>query len=78
MNLRHSHRNIIRDFRQVFNKRIKKIAVEGANNNGSLKIDTDSIHMKHSIKVETSQPTNEVNTTDFFDKVSAFVKEVEV
>jgi len=60
------------------NKRIKKIAVEGANNSGSLKIDTDSIHMKHSIEVETSQPTNEVNTTDFFDKVSAFVKEMGV
>ena len=56
-------------------KKIKKIAVEGSNNSGNLKIDTDSIHMKHSIEVETLQPTNEVNTFDFFDKVSAFIKE---
>jgi hypothetical protein len=55
--------------------KIKKIAVEGSNNSGNLKIDTDSIHMKHSIEVETIQPTNEVNTTDFFDKVSEFIKE---
>jgi len=54
-------------------RRIQKIAVEGANDNGSLKIDTDSIHMKHSIEVETFQPTNEVNTTDFFSRVSAFI-----
>ena len=59
-------------------KQIKKIAVEGANDSGNLKIDTDSIHMKHSIEVDTFQPTNEVSTTDFFDKVNASINEMGV
>ena len=59
-------------------KRIKKIAVEGTNNNGSLKIDTESIHMKHSIEVSTVQPTNELDTADFFTKADAFIKEMGV
>jgi hypothetical protein len=59
-------------------KQIRKIAVEGANDSGSLKIDTDSIQMKHSIEVETFQPTNEVNTADFFVKASAFITETGV
>jgi hypothetical protein len=59
-------------------KQIRKIAVEGSNDSGSLKIDTDSIQMKHSIEVETLQPTNEVNTADFFEKASAFIRETGV
>lgn len=59
-------------------KRIKKIAVEGGNENGSLKIDTESIYMKHSIEVDTVLPTNEVSTTDFFEKASNFIRELGV
>jgi len=59
-------------------KQIKKIAVEGSNDSGNLKIDTDSIHMKHSIEIETLQPTNEVSTSDFFVKVSASIIEMGV
>jgi len=59
-------------------KQIKKIAVEGSNDSGNLKIDTDSIHMKHSIEVETFQPTNEVSTADFFNKASASIREMGV
>jgi hypothetical protein len=57
---------------------IRKIAVEGANESGSLKIDTDSIQMKHRIDVATNPPTNEVNTEDFFGKVDDFVRETGV
>ena len=59
-------------------KQVRKIAVEGANDSGSLKIDTDSIQMKHSIDVETRPPTNEVNTNDFFEKVDSFIRETGV
>lgn len=60
------------------NKQIKKIAVQGNNNSGSLKIDTESIYMKHSIDVGTVQPTNELSTTDFFDKANRFINEMGV
>lgn len=56
-------------------KQIRKIAVEGANDSGSLKIDTDSIQMKHIVEVETCQPTNEINTNVFFEMVDSFIKE---
>ena len=59
-------------------RQIRKIAVEGANESGNLKIDTDSIQMKHSIEVETFQPTNEVSTTDFFSKANTFIRETGV
>ena len=60
------------------NLRIKKIAVEGGNINGNLKIDTESIHMKHSISVKTTLPTNEVSSSDFFTKADAFIREMGV
>jgi len=59
-------------------KRITKIAVEGANDSGCLKIDTESIQMKHSMEVETNQPRNEVNSTDFFSKFESFIREMGV
>lgn len=59
-------------------KKIKKIAVEGANESGCLKIDSDSIQMKHSIVVETLPQTNEVVTGDFFAKADEFIKEMGV
>ena len=46
--------------------RIKKISVEGANKSGNLKIDTDSIQLKHSITVGVIAPTNEVDSNQFF------------
>ncbi|MEG0835467.1 MAG: hypothetical protein RR413_08475 [Christensenellaceae bacterium] len=59
-------------------KKIKKISVEGANQSGCLKIDSESIQMQHRIKVETHPTTNEVNTNDFFCKVDIFIKEMGV
>lgn len=59
-------------------KKIKKISVEGTNQNGCLKIDSESIQMQHRIKVETHSTTNEVVTEDFFEKVDAFIREMGV
>jgi hypothetical protein len=66
------HRNI------SSKKHIRKIAVEGSNDSGNLKIDTESIHMKHSVIVETIEPTNVVDSNDFFDKVSTAINELGV
>jgi hypothetical protein len=55
------------------NKRIKKLSVQGSNEFQSLKIDTDSIQMKHSITVKATQKTNEVESEDFFEQaIDAF------
>lgn len=59
-------------------KKIKKIAVEGANESGCLKIDSESIQMKHSIIVETLSATHEVVTSDFFAKADDFIREMRV
>ncbi|MDD3230222.1 MAG: hypothetical protein PHE09_13525 [Oscillospiraceae bacterium] len=52
-------------------KRIRKISIQGSNNAGSLKIDTDSIQLKHSIEVGVFGTTNEVDSDDFFAKVKS-------
>lgn len=57
-------------------KKIKRIAVEGSNKTGSLKIDSDSYQMKHSVTVETIPPTREVKTSDFFEKAQEFIREM--
>jgi hypothetical protein len=72
--------DLIRSVYQVTGgtKQVKRIAVEGANESGNLKIDSESIQMKHSVVVDAHQTTNEVNTADFFEKVSDFIKEMGV
>ena len=59
-------------------KKIRKIAVEGSNQSGNLKIDTESIQMRHSIMVETASKGGEVVTSDFFAKAGDFIKEMRV
>lgn len=59
-------------------KKIRKISVEGANESGCLKIDSESIQMKHSIVVEALLQTNEVATSDFFAKADDFIRETRV
>lgn len=73
--------NIPKDLiRDVFHKTgafktVKRIAVEGTNPTGSLKIDSESYQMKHSITVDTLQgPTHEVKTSDFFQKAEEYFK----
>lgn len=57
-------------------KRIRKISVQGSNNAGSLKIDTDSIQLKHSIEVGVFGTTNEVDSGDFFAKVKSDIPQM--
>lgn len=54
-------------------KRIRKISVQGSNAAGSLKIDTDSILLKHSIEVRVISTTNEVDSRDFFFQVKSIL-----
>ena len=56
-------------------KRIKKIVVEGSNESRSLKIDTDSIQLKHIITVSITA-FNEVDSNDFFYQTQNIVKQV--
>lgn len=59
-----------------FQKRIKKISVQGSNSEGSLKIDTDSIQLKHSLEVRLVGTTNEVDSTDFFAQAKSVVPQM--
>lgn len=55
------------------NDKIKRMRVEGTNPGGSLKIDTDSLQLKHSVQVGLTKDTHEVNTYDLFQKIQAFI-----
>lgn len=57
-------------------KRIRKISVQGSNAAGSLKIDTDSIQLKHSIDVGVIGTTNEVNSEDFFLQAQSAIPQI--
>jgi len=58
-------------------KKIKRIAVEGTNPAGSLKIDSESYQMKHILTVDTLQvPTHEIQTLDFFQKAEEYFREM--
>lgn len=53
--------------------KIRRLRVEGTNPGGSLKIDTESMQLKHSIQVELTADTHEVNTYDIFQKIQAYI-----
>lgn len=56
--------------------RIRRLRVEGTSPGGSLKIDTDSMQLKHSLQVELTSDTHEVNTYDLFQKIQAYIDTV--
>lgn len=53
--------------------KIRRLRVEGTNLGGSLKIDTTSMQLKHSLQVEITNDTHEVNTNDLFEKIQAYI-----
>lgn len=53
--------------------KIRRLRVEGTNSGGSLKIDTESMQLKHSLQVELTNDTHEVNTYDLFQKIQAYI-----
>ena len=56
--------------------RIRKISVQGSNASGCLKIDTDSIQLKHSIEVSVTGTTNEVDSRDFFTQMKSTIHKI--
>jgi len=57
-------------------KRIRKISVQGSSVAGSLKIDTDSIQLKHGIEVRAIGTTNEVDSSDFFSQIKNVTSQI--
>lgn len=63
---------------KVGKDKIKRIRVEGSNQGGSLKIDTESLQLKHSLIVETTNDTHEVSTFDIFKKIQEYIEAIGV
>ena len=57
------------------NNRIKKISVKGTNASGQFEVDTELMKMKHYLSVSAEMVTNEVNSSDFFEKAQEFIEE---
>lgn len=58
------------------NNKIKRIIAVGTNKFGApMNIDTDLIKMKHYLSVKSLPLTNEVNSSDFFEKAQQFIEE---
>ena len=57
------------------NNNIKKIAVKGTNESGTFEAATDLIKMKHYLTVEAEGLTNEVCSSEFFNKAQTFIDE---
>lgn len=57
------------------NNKIKKIAVKGTNESGTFEAATDLIKMKHYLTVEAEGLTNEVCSSEFFNKAQTFIDE---
>jgi hypothetical protein len=55
--------------------KIRKIYVEGSRYKGKFEASTDLIKMKHFLIVNKTSITNEVDSTDFFQKAQVFVDE---
>ena len=58
------------------NEKIKRIRVEGSTLAGQMKIDTESMQMKHSLQVELTTDTHEVNTYDCFKKIQEYLESI--
>ena len=58
------------------NDKIKRIRVEGSTAAGQLRIDTESMQLRHSLQVELTGDTHEVNTYDCFNKIQEYLESV--
>jgi len=72
--------NLVENYYQDMSSqhKIKKIAVEGKNTNGSIKIDTESIQMKQAIDVELSEYTREIVSNSFFTEAQAILDSMRI
>ena len=55
--------------------KIKKITTKGTNSFGQFEVDTERMKMKHYLSVSAEMVTNEVNSSDFFEKAQEFIEE---
>ena len=55
--------------------KLKKIAVKGTNESGTFEAATDLIKMKHYLTVEAEGLTNEVCSSELFNKAQTFIDE---
>lgn len=55
--------------------KIKKITIKGTNASGQFEVDTELMKMKHYLSVTAEAITNEVNSSDFFNKAQDFIEE---
>lgn len=68
-------KSLVRDYFNEMNNddKIKRVIVEGRNDHGYIRIDTELIKMKKGVRVDTT-PTNEVVSTSFFEQADALLK----
>ena len=55
--------------------KIKKVTIKGTNSFGQFEVDTELMKMKHYLSVSAEMVTNEVNSSDFFEKAQEFIEE---
>ena len=55
--------------------KIKKVTIKGTNSFGQFEVDTELMKMKHYLSVLAEIVTNEVNSSDFFEKAQEFIEE---
>ena len=72
--------NLVENYYQEMSseQKIRKIAVEGRNDIGSIKIDTESIQMKQAIDVELSEYTREIVSGSFFTEAQTLLDSLRI
>jgi hypothetical protein len=60
-----------------WNSKIRRIRVEGSTSAGQLKIDTESMQLRHSLQVELTPDTHEVYTHDCFIKIQNYLESMD-
>lgn len=55
--------------------KIKKVTIKGTNSFGQFEVDTELMKMKHYLSVSAETVTNEVSSSDFFEKAQEFIEE---
>lgn len=62
-----------KDSQDKANGKIRRIEIKGTNEAGSFEVDTNLTGMKHFLRVNAENVTNEVNSEDFFVRAQEFI-----
>lgn len=70
--------NLIKEYYEDMqgDSKIKRIVAKGTNATGNFEAATDLIKMKHYLNIRCMNITNEVDSSDFFDKAQHFIDKV--